>query len=170
MYLQEFEDHFRVARAVASRLIGSREIDYLSNDRQDYTSMLALQGLSASKTFQLKYGFDVEDRKKYVAKSMWNQARKFTIANWRRGHRVLEFKHDIVRPKTYDDVLRFEAREALKILSTHLPKHEWEVLLRVGESNGNLARAYDKTKDGSIQTFGRTVRRLREKALQLLKR
>lgn len=151
--------------AKAARKVGFRpeQLDGLGRDADDYAADLALTSLEVQLNFRRRHGFFPADEERYVQGALWRRSTYL-----RRGAYTAPELEELtgVEEPVCDGVAQAEARDALHRLHKQLGE-QMDILCRVAESGG-IRAAYDPEKDGKPSTFRYRVKKLRERAAEIL--
>lgn len=157
------------ARVAARRLVPPRAVDSRAFDQDDYTSLLTEKAIQAS-TVASDRGWPPPDELRYVYKSLWHGACDLYRSRVREEAREVEV-FDQLRvlsstppPRCAPDD-RLTAIQSLCKLKESLSREDWEVVEALGVSGGSILEARELCAPAvSLPTFGRRVRRLRQRA------
>lgn len=164
-YQPAIEHVARSAAPVANRL------DSQARDRDDYRQELAYVALQARDAYRRSRGYCSPQERLYVLRSLWNHIRSALRARARAlgERRTREGIGDWAALELVDQPeARYEAREALRVVGAALEKHELELVDRLAQAGGHVPRAHQPDRDGSISTFRRQVRAVRERVRSLV--
>jgi len=168
--INAYQEYQGISKSI-SRRFGPRRgsIDHYARGYDDLAQELRLCATKIADRFQRTWGFCATAERRYVYRSLFNQAQDWRITDSRRQKSVQEFEAvaEVHTPESYDMTAAIEARQSLETIWTTLVPEDREILFRVACSGGSVQGAWVPQTDGSLKTFTRKVARLRQKAKML---